>query len=159
MSQSLDKIDKRILLELQRDGRVSHQELSEKVGLSATPCSRRIRKLEQSGVIKGYAAMVDEAQLGFGFSVFVSVRLDHQTDDRLQTFEDEILHLPEVADCWLMTGNRDYLLRIALADLTEFERFLTGTLTKIPGVNAIESSIPIRRVKEQTRGAESITAL
>lgn len=159
MSQSLDNIDKKILLELQRDGRVSHQELSERVGLSATPCSRRIRKLEQSGVIKGYAAMVDEAQLGFGFSVFVSVRLDHQTDDRLQTFEDEILQLPEVADCWLMTGNRDYMLRIALADLSEFERFLTGTLTKIRGVIAIESSIPIRRVKEQTRGADTFDTL
>ena len=149
MPNSLDKIDKKILLELQRDGRLSHQDLSERVGLSATPCARRIRKLEQSGVIKGYAAIVDEVQLGYGFSVFVSVRLDHQTDDRLLTFEDEILQLHEVADCWLMTGNRDYLLRISLADLTEFEQFLTGTLTKIPGVASIESSIPIRRVKEQ----------
>lgn len=150
MTESLDKIDRKILIELQRNGRLSHQELSERVGLSATPCARRIRKLEQTGVIKGYAAIVDEARLGYGFSVFVSVRLDHQTDDRLLNFEDEIQQLPEVADCWLMTGNRDYLLRIALSDLTEFERFLTGTLTKIPGVASIESSIPIRRVKEQT---------
>ncbi len=149
MTESLDKIDRKILIELQRNGRLSHQELSERVGLSATPCARRIRKLEQTGVIKGYAAIVDEARLGYGFSVFVSVRLDHQTDDRLLNFEDEIQQLPEVADCWLMTGNRDYLLRIALTDLTEFERFLTGTLTKIPGVASIESSIPIRRVKEQ----------
>ncbi len=149
MTVSLDNIDRKILIELQRNGRLSHQELSERVGLSATPCARRIRKLEQTGVIKGYAAIVDEARLGYGFSVFVSVRLDHQTDDRLLNFEDEILQLPEVADCWLMTGNRDYLLRIALTDLTEFERFLTGTLTKIPGVASIESSIPIRRVKEQ----------
>ncbi len=149
MTESLDNIDRKILIELQRNGRLSHQELSERVGLSATPCARRIRKLEQTGVIKGYAAIVDEARLGYGFSVFVSVRLDHQTDDRLLNFEDEILQLPEVADCWLMTGNRDYLLRIALTDLTEFERFLTGTLTKIPGVASIESSIPIRRVKEQ----------
>ncbi len=149
MTESLDNIDRKILIELQRNGRLSHQELSERVGLSATPCARRIRKLEQTGVIKGYAAIVDEARLGYGFSVFVSVRLDHQTDDRLLNFEDEIQQLPEVADCWLMTGNRDYLLRIALTDLTEFERFLTGTLTKIPGVASIESSIPIRRVKEQ----------
>ncbi len=149
MTESLDNIDRKILIELQRNGRLSHQELSERVGLSATPCARRIRKLEQTGVIKGYAAIVDEARLGYGFSVFVSVRLDHQTDDRLHNFENEIQQLPEVADCWLMTGNRDYLLRIALTDLTEFERFLTGTLTKIPGVASIESSIPIRRVKEQ----------
>lgn len=149
MPDSPDKIDKKILQELQRNGRLSHQELSERVGLSPTPCARRIRNMEKSGVIKGYAALIDESSVGYGFSVFVSVRLDHQTDDRLLHFEGEIEQLPEVVDCWLMTGNQDYLLRIALTDLAEFEQFLTGRLTKIPGVASIESSIPIRRVKEQ----------
>jgi len=149
MPDSTDKIDKKILQELQRNARLSHQELSERVGLSPTPCARRIRNMEKSGIIKGYAALIDEAQVGFGFSVFVSVQLDHQTDDRLISFEAEIVQLPEVVDCWLMTGSRDYLLRIALTDLAEFEQFLTGRLTKIPGVASIESSIPIRRVKEQ----------
>ena len=146
---SMDKIDKKILQELQLNARISIQELGERVGLSPTPCARRVKHLEERGVVKGYAAIVDEAQMGYGFSVFVSVQLDHQTDDRLLKFEAEIAEFPEVMDCWLMTGNRDYLLRLAIADLTEFERFLTGRLTKVEGVASLESSIPIRRVKEQ----------
>jgi Lrp/AsnC family leucine-responsive transcriptional regulator len=146
---SLDQIDKKILAELQRNARLSHQELSERVGLTATPCARRIRNLEKAGIINGYSANIDEAGVGFAFSVFVSVRLDHQVDDRLLNFEREIGLMPEVVDCWLMTGNRDYLLRIAVADLHEFEQFLTGSLTKVDGVASIESSIPIRRVKQQ----------
>lgn len=149
MPASLDQIDKKILAELQRNARLSHQELSERVGLTPTPCARRIRNLEKAGIINGYAANIDEAGMGFGFSVFVSVRLDHQIDDRLINFEREIGLMPEVVDCWLMTGNRDYLLRIAVADLTEFEQFLTQNLTRVDGVASIESSIPIRRVKHQ----------
>jgi len=149
MSAQPDKIDRKILQELQGNARLSHQELSERVGLSPTACARRIRQMEESGLIKGYSANIDENLVGFGFTVFVSVQLDRQIDERLHGFEREIELLPEVADCWLMTGNRDYLLRIVLTDLTEFEHFLTGRLTKIPGVASIESSIPIRRVKEQ----------
>ena len=149
MSISLDKIDKKILVELQKNARLSTQELSERVGLSSTPCARRIRNMEKSGVIKGYAATLDETLTGFGFTVFVSVQLDRQIDDRLLGFEREIELMPEVSDCWLMTGNRDYLLRITLADLSEFEHFLTGRLTKVAGVASIESSIAIRSVKEQ----------
>jgi Lrp/AsnC family leucine-responsive transcriptional regulator len=145
----LDQFDMKILSELQREGRISHQELSERVGLSPTPCARRIRSLEKRGIITGYSAKISEAKMGFGFSVFVSVKLDRQVDERLHNFEMEIMLLPEVVDCWLMTGNRDYLLRIAAVDLHEFERFLTGRLTKIEGVASIESSIPIRCVKEQ----------
>ena len=149
MVTSMDKIDKKILQDLQLNARISIQELGERVGLSPTPCARRVKNLEERGVVKGYAAIVDESQMGYGFSVFVSVQLDHQTDDRLLKFEAEIAEFPEVMDCWLMTGNRDYLLRLAIADLTEFERFLTGRLTKVEGVASLESSIPIRRVKEQ----------
>ena len=147
MSKTLDKIDHKILQELQRDARLTHLELSERVGLSATPCTRRVRNLEAAGIISGYSANIDEIKLGFGFTVFVSVQLDRQIDDRLINFENAVDLLPEVIDCWLMTGNRDYLLRVAAADLLEFERFLTGRLTKIEGVASIESSIPIRRVK------------
>ena len=117
------------------------------MGLSATPCARRIKNLEEAEIITGYSANIDEAKLGYGFTVFVSVQLDSQIDDRLINFEKEINLLPEVMDCWLMTGNRDYLMRVAIADLIEFERFLTGRLTKVEGVASIESSIPIRRVK------------
>ncbi len=147
MSRSLDAIDLRILAELQRDGRLSHQELSERVGLSPTPCARRVRQLQDDGYVTGYTALLDEAKLGFGFSVFVSVKLDRQVDDRLVSFEQAVARCPEVVDCWLMTGSRDYLLRIAVSGLEEYERFLTGRLTKVPGVASLESSIPIRRVK------------
>ena len=143
----MDAIDLKILTELQRDARLSNYDLSERVGLSASPCSRRIRKLEEAGVIEGYSARIDEAAMGFGFSVFVSVRLDRQVDARLQEFESAIGVCLEVVDCWLMTGSFDYLLRIAVRDLKEFENFLTSRLTKIPGVASIESSIPIRRLK------------
>ncbi|QCO57798.1 Lrp/AsnC family transcriptional regulator (plasmid) [Pseudorhodobacter turbinis] len=149
MTNSLDKLDHRILHELQRDARLSLQELSDRIGLSPSPCARRIRKLETEGYITGYSAQIDEAKLGFGFNVFVSVRLDRQADDRLVSFEQQVRNCPEVVDCWLMTGSFDYLLRVAVRDLNEFEHFLTGRLTKFSGVASLESSIPIRRVKYQ----------
>lgn len=144
-----DEIDKRILRRLQSDGRMTIADLSEAVGLSATPVARRIRALEEAGIITGYRAMVDETALGYGVSVFVSVRLDRQIDSALATFEAAIRTMPEVVDCWLMTGNRDYLLRIAATSLADFESILVGRLTKIPGVAAIESSIPLRRIKAE----------
>lgn len=146
-SSKIDEIDRRILRRLYVDGRATVQDLSDSVGLSATPVGRRLRAMEAAGVITGYRAMIDEAALGFGVSVFVSVRLDRQIDGALAAFEASIRALPEVVDCWLMTGNRDYLLRVATADLAEFESFLVGRLTKVPGVASIESSIPLRRVK------------
>jgi len=145
----LDQIDHMILKELQSDARISHQDLSERVGLSPSPCARRIRRLEAEGFITGYCAVVDEMRMGFGFSVFVSVRLDQQVDRRLVDFERAVARCPQIVECWLMTGSFDYLLRVSVADLHEFEQFLTGTLTKIAGVASIESSIPIRRVKHQ----------
>ncbi len=126
---------------------MSVQDLSERIGLSTTPTSRRIKRLEDLGIIRGYASLIDEDALGFGVSVFVSVQLDKQVDDALATFEAAIQNFPEVVDCWLMTGNRDYLMRIATSDLKEFEQFLVGRLTKVSGVASIESSIPLRRVK------------
>ena len=143
----IDEMDRAILRVLQADGRLSIQDLSARVGLSPSPCSRRVRLLEEKGVISGYCALVDERKLGYGVSVFVSVKLDKQIDDALRTFEAAVIGCSEVVDCWLMTGTRDYLLRIATADLAEFEAFLTSRLTRIAGVAAIESSIPLRRVK------------
>ncbi|WP_170574917.1 Lrp/AsnC family transcriptional regulator [Ruegeria atlantica] len=143
----MDEIDRKILDTLQSDARISHQDLGDRVGLSASPCARRVKRLEADGYITGYSARIDEAKMGYGFSVFVSVRLDKQVDRRLQEFESNIRGLSEVVDCWLMTGSFDYLLRVAVTDLNEFENFLTGRLTKIAGVASLESSIPIRRVK------------
>lgn len=144
----MDEIDLKILKALQADARLTHQDLSDRVGLSPTPCARRIKKMEQDGIITGYSARIDESQIGFTFSVFVSVRLDQQIDDRLKSFESKVRLFPEIVDCWLMTGSFDYLLRVVVRDLDEFERFLTGRLNKLSGVASLESSIPIRRVKD-----------
>jgi Lrp/AsnC family transcriptional regulator, leucine-responsive regulatory protein len=144
---TIDSLGVSILRELQKDGRASIQEISDRIGLSPSPVARRLRLMEQAGIILGYSALIDEAALGFDFSVFISVKLDKQVDDALARFEAEITRHPEVVDCWLMTGNRDYLLRVATSGLVEFERFLVGTFTKIPGVASIESSIPLRRIK------------
>ena len=113
----LDEQDSRIIRFLTEDGRMSIHELSEKAGLSHTPVSRRVKKLEADGVITGYGARVDERKLGFTFSVFVSVRLDKQIDETLAAFERQIKLMPEVVDCWLMTGNHDYLLRVVTRDI------------------------------------------
>ena len=146
-SANIDQLDRSILQMLQRNGRATINEVSESVGLSPSPVARRIRLLEEAGIITGYAAQIDEVALGYGFSVFISVKLDKQIDEALVKFEAAIRLFPEVVDCWLMTGNRDYLLRIATNGLAEFERFLVGKFTKLPGVASIESSIPLRRVK------------
>ena len=146
-SANVDQLDRSILQMLQRNGRATINEVSETVGLSPSPVARRVRLLEEAGIITGYAAQIDEVALGYGFSVFISVKLDKQIDEALVKFEAAIRLFPEVVDCWLMTGNRDYLLRIATKGLAEFERFLVGKFTKLPGVASIESSIPLRRVK------------
>ncbi|CTQ67950.1 Lrp/AsnC family transcriptional regulator [Roseibium alexandrii] len=146
-SGAFDAFDIQILRELRKDGRISIQDLSERIGLSATPVARRLRQLEDQGIITGYCALIDEMKLGYEVSVFVSVQLDKQVDVTLDQFETAIQAFPEVVDCWLMTGNRDYLLRVATTGLSAFEAFLTGKLTKVPGVANIESSIPLRRVK------------
>ncbi|MGX1497838.1 Lrp/AsnC family transcriptional regulator [Roseibium aggregatum] len=147
ISDTLDTFDIQILRELRQNGRISIQDLSERIGLSATPAARRLRHLEDRGIVTGYCALIDEVKLGYEVSVFVSVQLDKQIDVTLDQFEAAIQAFPEVVDCWLMTGNRDYLLRVATTGLAAFETFLTGKLTKVPGVANIESSIPLRRVK------------
>ena len=146
----MDEIDKRIVRRLAVDGRISMSELGDAVGLSPTPTARRVRALEEAGVIEGYGARFDDDAIGYPVVVFVSVQLDKQIDEALAAFEDAILAFEEVLDCWLMTGSRDYLMRVATEDLKEFERFLTERLTKVRGVSSIESSIPLRRVKAKT---------
>lgn len=141
---NLDDIDIRILRELRKDGRITAAELGQRVGLSATPVTRRLRQLENTGVITGYAALIDETALGYAMSVFVSVKLDRQVEETLKSFEDAVIRFPEIVDCWLMTGNRDYLLRVAVSGLKEFEDLMIERLVKIKGVASIESSIPLR---------------
>ena len=144
---SLDAIDQRLLALLQENGRLPVSELAEQVGLTASPCLRRLRILEDAGVIRGYAALVDQVKAGLPVSVFVSVKLEMQREEALDRFETAIRDCPEVVECYLMTGPRDYLLRVVAADLAAYERFLKDVLTRIEGVASIESSFALTQVK------------
>jgi Lrp/AsnC family transcriptional regulator, leucine-responsive regulatory protein len=147
MPTALDPIDQRILTALQQDGRLTNVELAEKVGLSASPCLRRVRLLEEAKIIRGYHAVVDQVKVGLPVSVFVSVKLEKQREDAMKRFETAVRRFPEVLECYLMTGSRDYLLRVVAKDLTDYERFLKATLTRIEGVASIESSFALAQVK------------
>ena len=118
--------------------------------MSKNQSVQKLQKLKDNKIITGYTALIDETRLGFSFSVFVSVRLEKQIDDNLAKFERRISTMPEVVDCWLMTGSYDYLLRVVTQNIEDYEKFLLGELTRTEGVASIESSIPLRRVKSQT---------
>lgn len=143
----LDDIDRRIVQILQADGRISVQELAAKVGLSPSPCARRVRLLEEAGIIEGYVAIVSQEKLGLPVSVFASIKLERQREEELDRFAAAVSRWPEVADCYLMTGQRDYLLRIIVSDLAAYERFLKDKLTRLDNVASIESSFALGRVK------------
>jgi Lrp/AsnC family transcriptional regulator, leucine-responsive regulatory protein len=147
---ALDRIDQAILEQLQANGRLSNVELADKVGLSPSPCLRRVRLLEDDGFIKGYQAVVDQSKVGLPVSVFVSVRLEQQREEAMARFETAVRGFPEVLECYLMTGARDYLLRVVARDLADYERFLKRTLTRIEGVASIESSFALAQVKHTT---------
>ena len=149
-NKSLDAIDRQILENLQTDARMRNVELAEKVGLSPSPCLRRVGKLEETGVIRGYATLVDAEAVGLPVSVFVSVTLEKQIEKTLEKFEKEIRARPEVMECYLMTGDADYLLRVVTADLGAYERFLIEHLTRIPGVASIKSSFALKQVAYRT---------
>lgn len=146
-SRMLDAIDRNILGTLQQDGRLTATELANRVGLTASPCLRRLRLLEEAGVIRGYTALVDQVKVGLPISVFVSIKLERQSEDAMSRFEAAVRRCPEVLECYLMTGPRDYLLRVVASDLADFERFVKGTLTRIDGIANIESSFALGQVK------------
>ena len=146
----LDAIDRRILARLQEDGRVSNVELANDVGISSSPCWRRVRELERRGVISGYVALVDAAAVGLPVSVFVQVTLERQIEAALETFEAAVKARPEVMECYLMTGDADYLLRVVVSDLPTYEAFLKDHLTRIPGIANIKSSFALNQVKYRT---------
>ena len=143
----MDNIDKKIVFELQKNGRSSNFEIAEKVGLSPSPCLRRIKNLEKKKIISGYTAIVDEELFGYPVTAFVSVRLENQTDGTLKIFEEGISTLVEVVDCWLVTGNRDYLLRVVAENLKTYEKFMREDLTKIKGIASIETNFALGSVK------------
>jgi len=142
-----DRIDRKILELLQQEGRTTVQDLAERVGLTPSPCLRRVRRLEQAKVIRGYAAIVDQDAVGLPISVFASVKLERQREDEIDRFSQAVARWPEVMECYLMTGPRDYLLRIVVPDLAAYEQFLKTKLTRLAGVGSIESSFALAQVK------------
>lgn len=146
----LDAIDHRILDAIQADGRITNQALAEQVGLSPSPCLRRVRALEDAGVIKGYVGLVDPDAVGLPVTAFVRVRLVTQDDKHLAAFEETVAGLPEVMECYLMTGECDYQLRVVFPSLAAFEDFLRHKLTRIPGVSQVTSSFALRPVAYRT---------
>mgnify|MGYP000131914909 CR=1 FL=1 len=149
-NRRLDAIDRKILSQLQSDSRITMQELADKVGLSVSPCHRRVKLLEQRGVISRYIATVDQKSLGLHVSVFISIKLARQKEEDLNRFAKAISKWDEVLECYLMTGNRDYLLRVVAPDLGAYEEFLRTRLTRIPGVRGVESAFALKRVVYRT---------
>jgi len=145
--RAIDDIDRRIITALQRDGRISMSDLAAEVGLSPSPCARRVGLLEDAGVIERYVAVVNQRAVGLPVSVFVSIKLSSQREEALNAFAAAIGTWPEVLECYLMTGPRDYLLRVVAADLGAYERFLKQKLTRLDGIASIESSFALEQVK------------
>jgi len=146
----LDRIDRRILEQLQEDGRLSNQELAERVALSPSPCLRRVRGLERAGIIRGYAALLDPLQVGLGLLAFVSVKLEKRGKMPVDQFTRAVQAWPEVIACFSMTGDMDYLMRVQVEDLEHYSRFIMDKLLKQPGVIDIRTNFVLEPIKETT---------
>ena len=144
---TIDELDRSILGILQEEGRITNVELASRVGLTAPPCLRRMRALEEAGVIKGYHAELDPAALGYGIMVFALVSLRSQAEDDLRSFESHVATLPEVRECHMLNGEIDFILKIVAHDLQSFQSFLTSKLTPAPNVASVKTSLTIRTSK------------
>ncbi|MDF1634853.1 Lrp/AsnC family transcriptional regulator [Mycoplana sp. MJR14] len=145
-----DSIDRAILRVLQQDGKIPNTDLASRVGLSPSPCLRRVKLLEEAGIIERYVALVDAAKLGMGFTVFARVWLTGQDEETVVPFVEAIRRLPQVVECHLMAGDCDFILRVVAADLDGYRRFQIEHLGRIKGVRNIKSEIPMQRVKQST---------
>ncbi len=146
----MDSFDLQILRELQANAEISMQELGEKVGLSHTPCWRRVKKLEEAGVIKGRVTLLDPEQLQLSVNVFVQVSLGVQQEEALNAFEAAVQTIPEIVECYTVSGDRDFLLRVVVEDVTAYERLLKSTLVHLPEVANMSSTFALRQVKYTT---------
>jgi len=144
----LDRFDRAILQALQLDGRITNSTLAERVNLSESACLRRMRALEESGIIEGYTARINQQRAGCPVNVFVNITLDRQDEVDLRKFEEAIRKIPEVMECYLMTGDYDYTLRVVVADTADYERIHSKNLTRLPGVARIHSSFALRTVQK-----------
>jgi Lrp/AsnC family leucine-responsive transcriptional regulator len=151
MVHELDKTDLRLLAVLQQDASLSNLELAERIGLSPTPCARRVKRLHDEGFITGVVALIDATKLGLTLTAHISVTMDRHTPERFAAFEAAITNYPEVVDCCVVTGqSADYLIRAAVRDMQHYEQFLLGKLTRIPGVTGVHSSFELRRIISRT---------
>ena len=151
----MDNFDYEILKCLKVDARMSYQDISKQINLSISSVGRRIHAMEDSGIIEGYTVKINEEKIGFGFPVFVFVRLEKQLASNFSLFEAKIRTFSEVVECWLMTGMQDYLLKLSMKDVRAFERFLTEELTAIEVVSSVDTSIPLRCVKQSEHRSKS----
>ena len=148
MKPELDAKDRQILCALQENGRLTNQELAERVNLSPSPCLRRVRLLEERGVITGYTALVDQKAYGLPLTAFIRIRLEHHNEEAATTFERRVAAVEEIQDCYLLSGDADYLLRVAASDLDSYERFVRQRLHSIPGIASIVTSFAYGIVKQ-----------
>jgi len=146
----LDRLDRAILHQLQQDARISNTALAEKIGLSESATLRRVRRLEESGLLRGYVGLVDQSAAGYPDNVFVQITLTGQQHDKLATFESAVKKIPEVMECYLMSGESDYLLRVIVADARDYEQLHSQHLTSLPGVARVHSSFALRTVAKKT---------
>ena len=148
---SLDRYDRQILKTLQHDGRISNQDLADKIGLSASPCLRRVRALEDSGIISGYRALCNAKNLGLTLTALIHISMDRHTPERFSNFEAKISRLPEVMECLLITGQTaDYQLKVIVEDMDAYQVLLLNKITRIEGVSGVQSSFVMRRVVDKT---------
>jgi DNA-binding Lrp family transcriptional regulator len=146
----LDRIDRSILHELQLDARLSNAALAGRINLSESACLRRVRRLEEDSMITNYVALVDQSRAGYPDNVFVQITLESQQQDDLAAFEAAVAALPEVMECYLMSGDSDYLLRVIVCDARDYERIHSQHLTRLPGVDRVQSSFALRTVTKCT---------
>lgn len=147
----LDNYDRQILSVLQQDGRISNQELAERIGLSPSPCLRRLRTLEESGLITGYRALLDAKKLGLSLMALIHISMDQHTPERFGNFEEKIAQIPEVLECLLITGqDADYQLKVVVRDMDGYQELLLNRITRIAGVTGVHSSFVLRRVVDNT---------
>jgi Lrp/AsnC family leucine-responsive transcriptional regulator len=148
---NIDRYDQQILQVLQEDGRISNQDLADRIGLSPSPCLRRVRALEEAGIIAGYRALLDARKLGLTLTALIHISMDRHTPERFENFESEIGAIPEIVECLLITGqDADYQLKVVVRDMDAYQELLLNRITRIPGVTGVHSSFVLRRVVDRT---------
>jgi Lrp/AsnC family leucine-responsive transcriptional regulator len=151
MTINIDRHDREILRVLQGDGRISNQDLADRIGLSPSPCLRRVRALEEAGIIAGYRALLDARKLGLTLMALIHISMDRHTPERFENFEAEIRAIPEIVECLLITGqDADYQLKAVVRDMDAYQDLLLNRITRIPGVTGVHSSFVLRRVVDRT---------